>query len=102
MLLPWHPKLKVEVIERAVFLYQGEGSFKLTSPKSFVQILRDSTNRRMNDLTREVQDLKNSLQFTQGELDVLKETCSKPTTNWKSSGDDIGTVCQSLLTHLDW
>ena len=34
-----------------------------------VQILVDSTNKRMDDLTREVQELKNSLQFSQGEVD---------------------------------
>jgi hypothetical protein len=52
--------------------------------RAFVQILVDSTNKRRADLTREVQDLKNSLQFSQGEVDVLKETCSKMATNCKS------------------
>ena len=49
-------------------LQQQENSFKC-----FVQILVDSTNKRMDDLTREVQDLKNSLQFSQGQHDRLKQ-----------------------------
>ncbi|KAK6310584.1 hypothetical protein J4Q44_G00186390 [Coregonus suidteri] len=51
----------------------------------------------MGNLTREVQDLKISVQFSQGEVDVLKETCSKITINCKSTRDDISTVCESLL-----
>jgi hypothetical protein len=40
-------------------LQQQEKSFKC-----FVQILVDSTNERMDELTREVQDPRNSLQFS--------------------------------------
>ena len=68
------------------------------SLKSFVQITVDLMNKIMNELISEVQDLKNSLQFYQGEVDVLKEDCSKMTTNCKSTRDDISTVCESLLT----
>ena len=49
-------------------LQQQENSFKC-----FVQILVNSTNKRMDDLTRKVQDLQNSLQFSQGQLDELKQ-----------------------------
>jgi hypothetical protein len=45
-----------------------ENSFKF-----FVQILVDSTNTIMYNLTREVQDLENSLQFSQGQLNELKQ-----------------------------
>jgi hypothetical protein len=61
------------------FLQQQENNLK-----SFVQILMDSTNKIMDDLTREVHDIKNNLQFSQGEVDVLKETCSNMTPNCKS------------------
>ena len=61
--------------------FTGEGSFKLTKivlqavvnnkkiASSVVQIRMQSTNKRTDDLTREVQDLKNSLQFSQAQLD---------------------------------
>ena len=49
------------------------------SVNGFVQILMDSTYKRMDDLTREVQDLKNSLQFSQGQLNELKQKNAKMT-----------------------
>lgn len=58
----------------------------------------DSTNKRMDDLTREAQDLKNSLHFSQGAIDGLKEDCSKMTTNCKSMRNDISTVCEYMVT----
>ena len=48
-------------------LQQQENSFKC-----FVQILVDSTNKRMDDLTRDVQELKNNLQFSLGQLDGVE------------------------------
>ena len=44
-------------------LLQQENCFKCC-----VQLLVESTNKRMDDLTREVQDLMNSLQFSQDQL----------------------------------
>ena len=72
-------------------LQQQENSFK-----SFVQIMVYSMNQRMDNVIREFQDRKNSLQFFQGEVDVLKEDCVKMTTNCKSTRDDISTVWKSL------
>ena len=57
-------------------LQQQENSFKC-----FVQILV-STNKIMDDLTREVQDLKNSLQFSQGQLDEFKQEIGFITGDW--------------------
>ena len=53
-------------------LQQQENSFKC-----FVQILVDSTNKIMDDLTREVQDLKNILQFSHGQLNELMTAICK-------------------------
>ena len=48
---------------------QLENSFK-----SFVQMIHDSSNKRCDDLNREVQDLKRSLEYSQKEVDELKTT----------------------------
>lgn len=42
--------------------------------KGFVQILFDSTNKRMDNMIKKVQDLKISLQYSQKEVEDLKET----------------------------
>ena len=65
-------------------LQQQENWFKYC-----VKILVESTNRRMDDLTREVQDLKNSLQFSQGQLDEFKQENGKITKISKSLRKDI-------------
>ena len=52
----------------------------------------------MDDLTREVQDLKNSLQFSQGQLDELKQENGKMTTISKSLREDISFVCDFMIT----
>jgi hypothetical protein len=49
----------------------------------------------------EVQDLKNSLQFSQGQLDELKHENGKMTTICKSLREDIISVCESMVTMTD-
>ena len=52
----------------------------------------------MNDLTREVQDLKNSLQFSQGQIDEFKKENSKIIAICKSLRVDIRSVFESIIT----
>ena len=77
-------------------LQQQENSFKCC-----IQILVESTNKIMDDLTRDVQDLKNSLQFSQGQLDELKQEDGKLTAIYKSLREDISSVCESIITMTD-
>jgi hypothetical protein len=77
-------------------LQQQENSFKC-----FVQILMDSTNTIMDNLTRKVQDLKNSLQFSQGQNDELKQEKGKMPAICKSLREDISSVCESLIAMMD-
>jgi PleD family two-component response regulator len=51
----------------------------------------------MDDMTKEVQDLKNSLQFLHGQLDEFKQN-GKITTVCKSLREDISSVCESMIT----
>ena len=60
-----------------------------------------STNKRIADLTREVQDLKNRLQFSQGQLDELKQENGKMTAICKSLREDISSVCESMITMME-
>jgi hypothetical protein len=55
----------------------------------------------MYDLTREVQDLKNSLQFSQCLLDEFKQENGKMTAICKSLREDINSVCESMITMTD-
>lgn len=76
-------------------LTQQENNFKC-----FVQILVDSTNKRMDDMIKEVHDLKISLQFSQKEVEDLKETCRELNTKNKDARTDISTISISL--NNDW
>ena len=61
----------------------------------------DSTNKRTDNLTREVQNLKNSLQFSQSQLDELKQENGKLRATCKSLREDISSVCESMITMTD-
>jgi uncharacterized coiled-coil DUF342 family protein len=52
----------------------------------------------MGDLTREVEDQKNSLQFSHGQLDEFKQDNGKMTAICKSLREDISYVCESMIT----
>jgi hypothetical protein len=55
----------------------------------------------MDDLTREVQDLKDSFQFSQGQLNELKQENGKMTAICKSLREDISSVCESMINNND-
>ena len=55
----------------------------------------------MDDLTREAQDLKNSLQFSQGQLDELEQENGKMIAICKSLREDISCVCESMIMITD-
>ena len=76
-------------------------TIRKNSFKCFVQILVESTNKKMADLTRAVQDLKNSLQFSQGQLDEFKQENGKMTAICKSLREDISSVCETMITMME-
>lgn len=65
--------------------------------KTFTQMIMNSMNQRVDELMKEVQDLKISLQFTQKEVDELKVNCREYSTECKSNVDDIQKLAESLL-----
>lgn len=83
--------------QRDVFmalLHQEQENFK-----AFVQIIVDSTNSRLNVISRV--KVKVSLQLTQKEVDDLKADSSQQAGRCDTMQADIYKVCDSLLTITD-
>lgn len=64
--------------------------------KSFVKVIMDSTNSRFDAITKEVQDLKSSIQYTQKDVDELKITAAKQSEQCNAIQTDIMKLCESL------
>ena len=69
--------------------------------KDLVKVIMDSTNSRMDTITKEVQDLKTSIQYTQKEVDELKITQAKQSEHSNTTQTDIVKLCESLQVILD-
>lgn len=69
--------------------------------KGFVQIIVDSTNTRLDAITRDLQEIKTSLQFTQKDVDDLKADHTKLAERCNTMQSDIFKVCDGLLTITD-
>ena len=65
--------------------------------KDFVQMILDSSNKRLDGLTREVQDLKTSLQFTQDEVDGLKQAQAQTSEHLQSFKADLTSLQETAL-----
>ncbi|CAL1591862.1 unnamed protein product [Knipowitschia caucasica] len=64
--------------------------------KGFIKLIMESTNTRMDLQTKDIQELKTSLQFTQGEVDTLKEHNLKLTERTNTLQTDFYKVCDNL------
>lgn len=69
--------------------------------QGFVKLLMDSTNTKMEEITREIQEIKTSLQFTQKDVDDRKADNAKQTEHCNSMQSDIFKMCDSLLAVTD-
>lgn len=69
--------------------------------KDLVKVIMDSTNSRMDTITKEVQDLKTSIQYTQKEVDELKITQAKQSEHCNTTQTDIVKLCESMQVILD-
>ncbi len=67
----------------------------------FVKMILDSTNLRLDSLTREVQEIKTSIQFTQKEVDDIKISNANQADHSKALQADIIRICDSLLVLTD-
>ncbi len=67
----------------------------------FAKMILDSTNQRLDTLTREVQEIKTSIQFTQKEVDDIKISNTDQADHGKALQVDIMKICDSLLVLTD-
>lgn len=78
----------------ALIQQQQQDSFR-----GFVKVITDSTNTRLESLSKELQDMKTSLQYTQN--DEIKTSMSTQTDRCNSRQSDVLKVCGSLLAVTD-
>lgn len=69
--------------------------------KGFVKIIMDSTNTRLDEMSKQLQDIKTSLQFTQKDVGDMKADITKQAERGSSLQADLFKVCDSLLTVTD-
>ncbi|CAL9681983.1 unnamed protein product [Knipowitschia caucasica] len=69
--------------------------------KGFIKIIVETTNTRLDVITKDIQELKTSLHFTQGEVDCLKQEKLKLTEHTKSIQNDFYRVCETMPTIND-
>jgi len=61
--------------------------------KGIVKIILDSTNTRLDDISKEVQEIKASIHFTQKEVDDIKMGNIKQTDHCKDMQSEIFEIC---------
>lgn len=72
--------------------------------KTFVQLIMDGTNKRLDSILRDVQDVKSSLQFTDGVVTELQteERCIKSKLKeFESAVSSIREEHRELTTKMD-
>lgn len=73
----------------------------LEQQKKSVQIIVDSSNMRTDDLSKQVYDLKVSLEMTQKEFDDFKISCKPWSKNCSETRTDLDTICKSMISISD-
>ncbi|KAG7462371.1 hypothetical protein JOB18_039091 [Solea senegalensis] len=69
--------------------------------KTCVQIIVDSSNRRTDDLSKQVYDLQVSLEMTQKDFDDFKISCKPWSKNCMETRTDLDTICKSMISISD-
>jgi len=63
----------------------------------FVCMLMDSTNERLDSMNRNIQELKDSIHYTQQEVDEMKVKTSKVLNDHNTLEGGMRTICDTLL-----
>ena len=77
-------------------LQQQESNFK-----TVVDILVNNVNKRIDQLTKETQELKCSLQFSQRDIEDLTKNNERIELESKSARTDIKTMCETMIKITD-
>ncbi len=65
---------------------------------NFIWLLMVSTNKSLDTMTKNIQELKDSIQFTQRDMDDIETKVSESSSCHSDLGKDVNTVCQGLVT----
>lgn len=84
--------LEQEWAQFKALLQQQEQSYR-----NFTEIIMSTTTKRVDDLMKELQDLKTSLQYSQKEVDDLKAAQKELNNGCNSNADDIHKLAESML-----
>ena len=85
-----------EMFEQQKMHYKELMQQQETSYKNFTQIIMNTANQRVDELMKEIYELKSSLQFTQKEVDDLKLSCKKLSSDYGSNEKDTHKLAESL------
>ncbi|CAJ1081238.1 uncharacterized protein LOC126388379 [Xyrichtys novacula] len=64
----------------------------------FVKVILDSTNERLDSMNRNIQEIKDSIHYTQREVDEIKATVSKFSGDPNTLENNMKILCDSLVT----
>lgn len=76
-----------------LLMHQQQDNFK-----GFVQLILENFNSRLDTMSKELQDIKTSLQFTQRDVDDIKDGLGKHSENHNLLQGDFMKMSDSLLT----
>lgn len=88
-----HELLEQQKVFYKELLQQQESSFR-----ACVNAIMDTANKRIDDLLRDLMEVRTSLQFTQKEVDDLKMTNKGLQSSMKGQETDIVKLAESMLT----
>lgn len=64
----------------------------------FVRVILDSTNERLDSMNRNVQEIKDSIHYTQREVDDIKAKVSKLSVDHNTLENGMRTLCDGFVT----
>ncbi|KAG7466223.1 hypothetical protein MATL_G00162590 [Megalops atlanticus] len=85
-----------ELLDQQQFFYKELIEQQERNYKTFLQMVVDSTNSRIDNMVKEVQDLKNSLQLTQSELMAVRRQSAQNSQRAKCLAEGLVSVRGAL------
>lgn len=87
-----------EMLEQQKSVFKEMMDLQEKNFKSFLQLIMETTNKRVDNLVKEFTEYKQSLDYTQTQVDNQKKINDNITAMCKDARKDINTVCESALS----
>lgn len=87
-----------EMLEQQKSFFKEMMDLQEKNFKSFLQLIMETTNKRVDNLVKEFTEYKQSLDYTQTQVDNQKKINDDITAMCKDARKDINTVCESALS----